>query len=63
MAELSDIREAVRTRYAKVARDVATDGDGCCGGGGCGCGVPTAVAELRDGETVLDLGSGAGADV
>jgi SAM-dependent methyltransferase len=28
-----------------------------------GCGVPTAVAELREGETVLDLGSGAGADV
>lgn len=28
-----------------------------------GCGVPTAVAELRGGETVLDLGSGAGADV
>ncbi|MGZ4183625.1 MAG: arsenite methyltransferase [Solirubrobacteraceae bacterium] len=28
-----------------------------------GCGVPTAVAKLRDGETVLDLGSGAGADV
>jgi arsenite methyltransferase len=28
-----------------------------------GCGVPTAVAELRQGETVLDLGSGAGADV
>jgi arsenite methyltransferase len=28
-----------------------------------GCGVPTAVAELHDGETVLDLGSGAGADV
>ncbi len=28
-----------------------------------GCGVPTAVAELRDGEIVLDLGSGAGADV
>jgi SAM-dependent methyltransferase len=28
-----------------------------------GCGVPTAVAELRDGDTVLDLGSGAGADV
>ena len=28
-----------------------------------GCGVPTAVADLRDGETVLDLGSGAGADV
>jgi arsenite methyltransferase len=28
-----------------------------------GCGVPTAVADLHSGETVLDLGSGAGADV
>src|SRR5207248_11451150 len=28
-----------------------------------GCGVPTAVADLQEGETVLDLGSGAGADV
>ena len=28
-----------------------------------GCGVPTAVADLKQGETVLDLGSGAGADV
>jgi SAM-dependent methyltransferase len=28
-----------------------------------GCGNPTAVAELRGGETVLDLGSGGGADV
>ncbi|MEA2466272.1 MAG: arsenite methyltransferase [Thermoleophilaceae bacterium] len=28
-----------------------------------GCGVPTAVADLLEGETVLDLGSGAGADV
>jgi ubiquinone/menaquinone biosynthesis C-methylase UbiE len=28
-----------------------------------GCGVPTAVADLHDGETVLDLGSGGGADV
>jgi arsenite methyltransferase len=28
-----------------------------------GCGVPTAVADLHEGQTVLDLGSGAGADV
>ena len=28
-----------------------------------GCGNPTAVAELKAGETVLDLGSGAGIDV
>jgi SAM-dependent methyltransferase len=28
-----------------------------------GCGVPTAVADLAEGETVLDLGSGAGGDV
>jgi SAM-dependent methyltransferase len=28
-----------------------------------GCGVPTAVADLQEGETVLDLGSGAAADV
>jgi SAM-dependent methyltransferase len=28
-----------------------------------GCGNPTAVAELNDGETVLDLGSGGGIDV
>jgi len=28
-----------------------------------GCGNPTAVTELREGETVLDLGSGGGIDV
>ena len=28
-----------------------------------GCGVPTTVADLHEGEVVLDLGSGAGADV
>src|SRR2546423_2907149 len=28
-----------------------------------GCGNPVAVAELREGETVLDLGSGGGIDV
>jgi arsenite methyltransferase len=32
-------------------------------GASAGCGVPTAVADLRPGEVVLDLGSGAGLDV
>ncbi len=32
-------------------------------GASLGCGAPTAVAHLHEGETVLDLGSGAGADV
>jgi arsenite methyltransferase len=95
VAELTDIRETVRERYAAAATS-ATSGEGCCGGGpatcspadetgvfgrglydeahreavpddvvnaSLGCGVPTAVADLHAGETVLDLGSGAGADV
>jgi SAM-dependent methyltransferase len=32
-------------------------------GASLGCGNPTALAELREGETVLDLGSGGGIDV
>jgi len=30
---------------------------------GLGCGNPTAIASLKEGEVVLDLGSGAGFDV
>jgi arsenite methyltransferase len=86
MAELTDIREVVRDKYAKAATSAAAGESSCaCGPQGVfgaalygadaeaaptaaveaslGCGVPTAVAELREGETVLDLGSGAGADV
>jgi arsenite methyltransferase len=106
MAELTDIRETVRERYAHAAKMAAQGGydqaraleseSGCCGSGqlicspaddtgvfggtlydeatgadvlqaainaSLGCGVPTAVADLHEGETVLDLGSGAGADV
>jgi arsenite methyltransferase len=97
MAELTDIREQVREKYAAAARAAADrDDSGCCGSSGpscspadatgvfgsslydeatdvdmpaaalnasLGCGVPTAVADLHEGETVLDLGSGAGADV
>src|SRR3954451_4072133 len=69
------IREAVRERYAKAALEAATTaGPGCCATAeaecGCGpsssalgCGNPTAVADLHDGEVVLDLGSGGGEDV
>jgi SAM-dependent methyltransferase len=105
MAELTEIRESVRERYAAAAKAAATHPTSCgcssgaeatcCGaevsledesgnqvfggalyaetdaeGGSAaaveaslGCGVPTAVADLHEGETVLDLGSGAGADV
>jgi ubiquinone/menaquinone biosynthesis C-methylase UbiE len=94
MTEVTDVREAVRARYAAAA-SVADQGDGsCCSGAAVitdeqrqafgaelygddqrdalpeaaqlaslGCGNPTAVAELHEGETVLDLGSGGGIDV
>ena len=43
--------------------DALPDADGAPVEASLGCGVPTAVADLRDGDVVLDLGSGAGADV
>ncbi len=91
----TDLRDAVRARYAEAAQSIA-EGTGCgcdCGSIGCcgeeattlfgqglygddrselpqaavtaslGCGNPVAVAELHEGETVLDLGSGGGIDV
>jgi arsenite methyltransferase len=78
MAELTgkdEVREAVRERYAKAALSAASNSEaGCCSTAdtscGCGpsssalgCGNPTAVADLHDGEVVLDLGSGGGEDV
>jgi arsenite methyltransferase len=46
--------------YAGAEQEGATEG---ALSASLGCGVPTAVADLHEGETVLDLGSGAGADV
>ena len=93
IAEVDDIRETVRAKYAAAARQAADAASWCCEPGfdaadtgtqtfgatlygqegehapqeavnaSLGCGVPTAVADLHQGETVLDLGSGAGADV
>ena len=95
---MSDVREAVRERYGKIAAESSQGG--CCGGGssgsscggagaestpasrsagigysqeelaglpeganlGLGCGNPQAIAGLEPGESVLDLGSGAGID-
>ena len=46
--------------YDTESREGATEGAVAAS---LGCGVPTAVADLHEGETVLDLGSGAGADI
>ncbi len=51
-----------------VSRDLYTDGETSglpedAVAASLGCGNPTALAELRAGETVLDLGSGGGIDV
>ena len=69
-----ELREQVRAKYAEAASGGGCGSDCGCGpelygddaAGGIlslGCGNPVAVAELRDGEAVLDLGSGAGLDV
>jgi arsenite methyltransferase len=60
-----EIRETVRERYADAAKRLDQVAGDCCGPSDSpfGCGNPTAVAELREGESVLDLGSGGGIDV
>jgi arsenite methyltransferase len=69
-----DLRQQVRAKYAEAARGGACGTDCGCGpefyegepvGGilSLGCGNPVAVADLHEGEAVLDLGSGGGLDV
>lgn len=72
------IRRTVRKTYGAIAKgDAACCDPSCCAPGGdrmnaatgdalgprLGVGEPVAAADLRTGETVLDLGSGAGGDV
>jgi arsenite methyltransferase len=53
------------TRFGEALYDVEQRGElpEAAALASLGCGNPTAVAELREGETVLDLGSGGGIDV
>ena len=70
--------EGDRLHVTVQAESASCCDDGCCGatyssdelasvgvspGASLGCGNPTLLADLRAGETVLDLGSGAGLDV
>ena len=72
--ETEDLREEVRRRYAEAAGSSCGCGDpfgaklyddsereeAAALEASLGCGNPTAVADLHEGETVLDLGSGRG---
>jgi arsenite methyltransferase len=65
---VTELREQVRIKYAEAATGscCGESEEECCGNapaGSLGCGNPVAIAELREGELVLDLGSGRGLDV
>ena len=90
---MEKIREEVQKHYGEIARQIRTEGQGCCCGpsssccspitridinyqnedlsalpaealkASLGCANPHALAGLKEGETVLDLGSGGGIDV
>ena len=76
---MSDVREAVKEKYGRMARETIPCCDPVTSNlyeseqlgalpqeavtASLGCGNPTMLAQLRQGETVLDLGSGGGIDV
>jgi arsenite methyltransferase len=62
-AEFDPAEVGEQTFGAALYGDEAGDTPSSAVNASLGCGVPTAVADLHEGETVLDLGSGAGADV
>jgi SAM-dependent methyltransferase len=89
MSTEQELKEVVRDRYARIAKqDKAINASSCCGATtpsnkvynimmddytgtdgyleeadlGLGCGLPTQFAHIRKGDTVIDLGSGAGND-
>ncbi len=61
--ELTDAQGNVVFGSALYGRGEGAEAPEGAVGASLGCGVPTAVADLHPGETVLDLGSGGGADV
>jgi arsenite methyltransferase len=71
---MTDLREQVRAKYAKAAEEgccgsecgidpASYEGEAPEGILSLGCGNPVAVADLHEGDMVLDLGSGGGLDV
>ena len=58
--ETTDLREAISRKIGYTDEELNAIPEGA--NIGLGCGNPVALASLKEGETVLDLGSGAGLD-
>jgi len=73
MIPADEIKKVVRGRYGRISTNACCVESACRGpatapptgfiGPALGCGSPLAYADVQPGETVLDLGSGAGRDV
>ncbi len=58
--ETTDLREAISRKIGYTDEELNAIPEGA--NIGLGCGNPVALASLKEGETILDLGSGAGLD-